>query len=69
MDARRGRYTKNQKKRTPAFETKAFKRLLQISYREHKTNLFVRAEIQKRIDHNTALLDIVLKENSASMVT
>ena len=49
------------KKRISAFETKAFRRLLQISYREHKTNLFVRAEIEKRIGHNTALLDIVLQ--------
>ena len=49
------------KKRISDFETKAFRRLLQISYREHKTNLFVRAEIEKRIGHNTALLDIVLQ--------
>ena len=49
------------KKRISAFDTKAFRRLLQISYREHTTNVFVRAEIEKGIGHNTALLDIVLQ--------
>ena len=39
------------KKRISAFETKAFRRLLQINYREHTTNLFVRAEIEKRSGH------------------
>ena len=51
---------KESQKKISAYETKAFRRLLQISYREHKTNVFVRAEIEKRICHNTALLDIVL---------
>ena len=60
MDAIRRRYTNN-KKKISVFETNAFRRILQISYREHKTNVFVRAEIEKRIGHNTALLDIVLQ--------
>ena len=48
-------------KRLEAFETKCFRRLLGISWKDRKTNEFVRGQINKLAGHQEPLLSIVKK--------
>ena len=46
-------------KRIQAFENKCHRKLLKISYKEHKTNAYVKEEIRKRMGHQEPLLSTI----------
>ena len=49
------------KKKIRSFESKAHRRLLNISYKQRKTNIFVSNEINKKVGPYVPLLDIIMR--------
>ena len=56
MDANLGRLMKRWRKQIKAFENKSHRRLLNITYRGHKMNIYIKEKIKSYVEKFTPLL-------------
>ena len=61
--------TKRLRTKMQAFENKAHRLVLDVNYREHKTNIYIKENINSYFGKFTPLLSIINKKSSVSLAT